>query len=184
MNTVNAIEADAVSFSYGSEPVLDDISFSIKRGEYVGIVGPNGGGKTTLIKLLLGLLPVQKGTLSVLAESPVKARSHGHIGYVPQRIVQAEYSFPATVEEIVLSGMTPAMGIGRFFKEHHRENAREALKTVGIENLQHQLIGSLSGGQRQRAFIARAIVTEPDILILDEPTTGVDPMAETGSTPS
>ncbi len=166
-----------MSFRYGSQEVLTDIGFTIGCGEYVGVVGPNGGGKSTLIKLLIGVLEPSAGTVRVYGQAPRTARKGGRIGYVPQRVTQQEVAFPATVEEIVRSGRTPRARWGGRFTKEDEAAVEEALSIAEIGHLRSRQIGGLSGGERQRAFIARALAGEPHVLILDEPTTGVDPGA-------
>lgn len=170
----NAIEANHVSMHFGGQTVLDAVSFAIPEGAYVGIVGPNGGGKTTMLRIILGLQKASTGTVAIFGKDPIRARRGGTIGYVPQRVSSTEFSFPATVEEIVKSGRTPSLGIGRRFKKVDMAAVEQAMETVGITHLRHRIIGTLSGGERQKAFIARSLAAEPRILILDEPTTGVD----------
>lgn len=160
------ILADHVSFSFGSHLALDSVSIAVPKGGYVGIVGPNGGGKTTLVKLLLGLLAPMSGSISIFGEDPINARKRGRIGYVPQRVAQAEVNFPATVLEVVRSG--------RAAMSPDEKAVLRALTLTGMQDVQHRLLGNLSGGERQRVFIARALAAEPMLLLLDEPTTGVD----------
>ncbi len=160
------IEVHDLSFAYEQHPVLEHVSFSIKRGDYVGIVGPNGGGKTTLLKLLVGLLRPQVGTIHIAEGS--------HIGYVPQRVAQESISFPATVFEIVESGLTPRASIFHRTTAGDRTAIERALEIANIVDLKDRLMSGLSGGQRQRVYVARALVSKPDLLILDEPFVGVD----------
>ncbi len=169
-----AVDIDHVSFSYEGQSILNAVSFAVPEGSYVGIVGPNGGGKTTLLKIMLGILKPSKGAVTVLGETPLQARLSGKIGYVPQRVSQTDFQFPATVEEIVQSGRTPRIGIGKWMREKDRKAVEHALETVGMLSFRHRLVGNLSGGERQKVFIARALASEPKLLVLDEPTTGVD----------
>jgi zinc transport system ATP-binding protein len=170
----NRIVFDNVTFRYGGEYVLQDVSMTIPAGSYVGIVGPNGGGKTTLLHLLVGLLQPSSGKITIFGHTIAAAKEHVEIGFVPQRVSQIDPAFPATVEEIVLSGRTRRLRFGRQFTDADKAATTKALAMTGLTDLRHRRIGSLSGGQAQRVFIARAIVAEPKILILDEPTVGVD----------
>lgn len=174
MNTHSLIEARDVCFAYEHNLVLEDISFSIEAGDYVGIVGPNGGGKTTLLKLLVGLLRPTSGTMTVAGFPPTTPAHQAKIGYVPQRISQEQVAFPATVTEIVESGRTVKKGLFGRHTAHDREAVQEALHVAGILDLKDRLMSSLSGGQRQRVYVARALASDPTLLILDEPFVGVD----------
>ena len=167
------IEVKEVSFSYNGNPILQDISFVVQEGEYLGIIGPNGGGKTTLFKVILGLLKPQTGEVRIFGE-PLESFKRRHlIGYVPQRSL-SDYYFPATVEEVVRSGRTARLGL---FKRVSKEDAKaieRVMEVTDVGRLRDRLIGQLSEGERQRVFIARALASEPKILILDEPDVGVD----------
>lgn len=168
------IEACDINFSYDNNVVLDHVSFSIEQGDYVGIVGPNGGGKTTLLKILSGLLEPLSGSISIHG-LPVKTfRDMGKIGYVPQRVSQSTGNFPATVYELVESGIAGKKNIFGKITQNDRQNIDKALSVAGILELKNRLMSQLSGGQKQRAFVARALVSEPEILILDEPFVGID----------
>jgi zinc transport system ATP-binding protein len=170
-----AIQADHLQFSYEKTLVLDNINLRILEGEFIGIFGPNGGGKTTLLKLLAGFIKPQAGSLSILGISPKEARRH--IGYVPQ-FARLDRQFPICVEEIVLMGCLSQSSFWGTFKPGQKERARSALEKVGLADMKDRSFGTLSGGQAQRVLIARALVGEPKVLLLDEPTASIDPQAE------
>ncbi|MFD1020762.1 metal ABC transporter ATP-binding protein [Thalassobacillus hwangdonensis] len=172
--TKNILEMNQVSFKYDKEIVVKDITMTIKPGQFLGLVGPNGSGKSTLIKLMLGLLKPTRGEIR-LFDKPIKHfRQWENIGFVSQKANSFNSGFPATVLEVVKMGLVSKTGMFRFFTKKDKEKAIEALKTVEMEKFLHHPIGELSGGQQQRVFIARALVSEPSFLILDEPTVGVD----------
>ncbi len=167
------LEARGVTFGYGPEPVLEAVDVAVHPGEYVALVGPNGSGKSTLLKLLLGLLQPQAGTVHLFGEPPERFRDRRRLGYVPQRPVLAR-ELPATVAEVVATGRLSARGwLGRFGPAD-REAVDGALLAVALADERNRLVGSLSGGEQQRAFIARALASGPDLLVLDEPIAGVD----------
>jgi zinc transport system ATP-binding protein len=169
-----AIKSNNLFFQYEETPILENVSFVIQPGEFVGIFGPNGGGKTTLLKLLLGFLKPQKGSLEILGESPKIAREK--MGYVPQ-ISHLDRQFPITVLEVVMMGSLDKSPWHSYTKDA-KEKARKALEEVGLLDFQNHSFGTLSGGQTQRVLIARALVSKPTILLLDEPTASVDASAE------
>jgi ABC-type Mn2+/Zn2+ transport system ATPase subunit len=159
-----------VTLGYGRRPVLTDISFDIPEGDFLGLVGPNGSGKTTILRAILGTLAPLAGTVT---------RAPGlRFGYVPQRD-QVDYGFPLKVLDVVLMGRYDRIGIGRRPAREDREHAKSALDHVGIVDLADRPLSALSGGQKQRTLIARALVGEPNVLVLDEPTTGMDLVATT-----
>jgi zinc transport system ATP-binding protein len=169
------IEIENLSFSYNGAPVLENVTVRIDRFDYVSAVGPNGGGKTTLLKLILGLLKPNRGTIRVLGRSPEQARSR--IGYVPQYF-QFDSQFPIRVLDVVLMGRLHGSGqIGRY-RRSDREAAVQALGEVGLPDVGHRPFSELSGGQRQRILIARALATHPELLLLDEPTAHIDAAAQ------
>lgn len=169
------IELKNVSFRYGANIVLDNVNFSVIAGDYIGVIGPNGGGKTTLLAIMLGLLKPSSGEVFVFGKKLHELKSgRSHIGYVPQRLSQLDANFPATVYEIVASGRTALNGPFHFFSKHDKEAVERALTIAKVGDLRQKLIGDLSGGERQRVMIARSLAGEPKVLILDEPTTGVD----------
>ncbi|MED3624793.1 metal ABC transporter ATP-binding protein [Neobacillus thermocopriae] len=168
------IEIKNVYYQYEKDYVLENISLSIPKGAFLAIVGPNGSGKSTLLKLILGLLKVQTGKIYLFGQEQGKFKDWQKIGYVSQKANSFNTGFPATVFEVVASGLTKKMGIFKVFKKEHSAQVVEAVEAVGMRDFIHRNIGELSGGQQQRVFIARALVSEPELLILDEPTVGVD----------
>lgn len=174
MNSPPLIHVENVHFGYDHEPVLDAINLDVQRREFLGIIGPNGGGKTTLLRIMLGLLKPKTGNVYLFGEPISQFRQWSRIGYVPQRAAQLETNFPITVAEVVSLGRVRKIGWLRRFTGKDRQAVLDALAEVGMQDFHARRITDLSGGQQQRVFIARALVSEPDILFLDEPTTGVD----------
>jgi zinc transport system ATP-binding protein len=172
------LEFDGVSYSYGRSLALQNATFAIERGEFVGMIGPNGAGKTTLIKLALGLLKPDAGSIRLFGKEMGHFREWSRIGYVPQKATNFDQNFPASVFEVASMGRIPKAGLMRQFSEEDRKAVERALEVAGIGNLRDCRIGDLSGGQQQRVFIARALSAEPELLILDEPTVGVDQKAQ------
>jgi zinc transport system ATP-binding protein len=156
------IELENVSFSYGGEPVLKNINLQIEQGEYIGVIGPNGGGKTSFVKLLLGLLNTQTGTVRLWGANASHFSERRRIGYVPQRVGSSDFRLPITVEEVV------------HFGAKSKDDAAAAMRRIGIIDLAQRPLAELSGGQQQKVFIAKALASSPEVLILDEPTAGVD----------
>lgn len=169
-----AIELTDVRVSYGDVPVFRGTSMRVAAGEFLGIIGPNGSGKTTLLKLLVGLITPQAGSVKLFGYEAHTREGRLQVGYVPQRIAQQDTGFPATVQEVVESGRTALLPwYGRLTKRDTLAVDR-ALAATDLTDLRHRRVMELSGGQRQRAFIARALAGQPRMLILDEPTVGVD----------
>lgn len=174
MASSNIIELKNVNYRYDRDFVLTNINLVIPQGAFLGIVGPNGSGKSTLLKIILGLLKPREGKVVLFDEPQAKFREWERIGYVSQKANAFNTGFPATVYEVVASGLTKKTGLFHMIGKKRRPQIEKAIKAVSMENFMDRNIGELSGGQQQRVFIARAIVSEPDILILDEPTVGVD----------
>ncbi|ADK79352.1 metal ABC transporter ATP-binding protein [Sediminispirochaeta smaragdinae] len=172
---LSVVNFEDVSFGYGEDRVLESVSFEILQGDFAAIIGPNGGGKTTILKLILGLLIPDEGRIRLFDSPSEEARKR--VGYVPQYTL-FDPLFPATVEDVVLMGRLGAKSRLGFFRREDRRIAASALKTVGLEGLEKRPFPALSGGQRQRVLIARALASEADLLILDEPTSNVDRTAE------
>ena len=166
------LAVEDVTFGYTSVPVVEDVSLDIHPGEYVAVVGPNGSGKSTLMQLMLGLLEPDTGSAHLFGEPATAFDDGARIGYVAQHVSAAK-EMPITVREVVRMGRFPHVGFGTLGAEDNAIVDR-ALETVGMGGFAKRRITQLSGGQRQRAFIARALASEADLLVLDEPTVGVD----------
>ncbi|MEK7571544.1 MAG: metal ABC transporter ATP-binding protein [Patescibacteria group bacterium] len=173
-HTKNIIELQNVSFSYGSEPVLTNITFALHKGDYLGIIGPNGGGKTTLLKLMLGLLKPTSGSITLFGKKLDEVKQKSRIGYVPQKATHFDQTFPVTVKEVVTMGRYARRGLFTFITDEDKKQVEKALRQVEMFDHKDTLISDLSGGQQQRVFIARALAGEPEVIFLDEPTAGVD----------
>jgi zinc transport system ATP-binding protein len=168
------IEIKDVNFTYERQRVLEDINITVEQGSFLGLVGPNGSGKTTLLKCLLGLLKPQQGEIKLFGQPLQKFRNWHEIGFVSQKANSFNTGFPASVFEVVSSGLTSKLGLFKFMSQQDRKKVYQAIDAVGLSEFAKRNIGELSGGQQQRTFIARAIVSDPKLLILDEPTVGVD----------
>jgi len=167
-----AIECVNVSYHYGNVEVLKNVTFTVEENEFLGILGPNGGGKTTLLKLLLGLFRPSRGHIKIFTRPPAQARHL--VGYLPQ---EKEYrmNFPIKVFDVAIMGRISRTGIGKPYSAEDRKKTQEVLEMVEMWEYRSHLIQHLSGGQRQRVFIARALAAEPSLLLLDEPFSGLDP---------
>jgi zinc transport system ATP-binding protein len=169
------VQVRNASFAYEDGlPVLQDLSLDVHPGEFMALVGPNGAGKSTLLKIMLGLLQPQQGQVSLFGTDLRRFKDWWRIGYVPQKPEQSNPHFPATVEEVVMLGRTARLGLFKWPGREDHAQVKRALELVRMEHLRHKMIGQLSGGQQQRVSIARALAAQPDLLMLDEPTAGVD----------
>ncbi|MCZ7358306.1 MAG: metal ABC transporter ATP-binding protein [Candidatus Methanoperedens sp.] len=170
----NIIEITGVSFKQDTSGILEDINLVIKRGEFLGIIGPNGAGKTTLLKLILGLIKPNEGTIKLFGEDIHRFKKWYKIGYIPQHALNFDSNFPVSVYEVVSMGRFSSKGLFRKLGKEDMQAIDDALEIVGMKDYKNRRIGELSGGQQQRVFIARALASKPELLILDEPTVGVD----------
>ena len=159
------IQIKNLNYKNAYKKELENINFVVEKGDFLGLVGPNGSGKTTLLRLILGLNKSEKGTIKILGKNIKEFKDWQKIGYVPQKATNIDQTFPATVKEIIETGTT---------KKTTNENITKTLETVNMSPYIKRKIGALSGGQQQRVFIARALLKKPELLILDEPTTGID----------
>lgn len=168
------IDLEHVSVELGGQTVLEDITFRLREGMFLGVIGPNGAGKTTLLRVILGIVKPRSGTVCVMGMQPGELRHElHHIGYVPQNVL-FDPVFPVSVYDVVMMGRTCCIGRFRFARREDRQAVIESIRVVGLEGLEKRLIGELSGGQQKRAFLARALCRETRILLLDEPTAGLD----------
>lgn len=167
------LRADSLTFAYGKEPVVEDVSLDVDAGEFVALVGPNGSGKSTLLRLLLGLLEPAHGNVALFGDDPRHLRDRGRLGYVPQRGALAP-DLPATVAEVVASGRLARRGWWRRPRTPDRTAVDHALEAVALAHLRKRPVRELSGGQQQRVLIAKALASDPELLVLDEPIAGVD----------
>jgi zinc transport system ATP-binding protein len=175
---VPVVRLDRVSFAYGDGvPVLEEVSLSIEAGELVAVAGPNGGGKTTLVRLMVGLERPAEGTVELFGEPLRPGGGDSRVGYLPQR-AESGLSAPITVRELVEVGRAPARGVLSPLDDADQAAIEEAIERVGLTEHAARPLALLSGGQRQRAFIAKALAPSPELLILDEPSAGVDPTAQ------
>lgn len=172
-----SLQAREVSFSYGRQKVLHRVDLTVAPGEFVAIVGPNGSGKSTLLRLLLGLLPLQDGRVELFGVAPRRFRERTRLGYVPQRRELAT-DVPATVDEVVMAGRLTPRGWWRGAGREDRDAVDHALESVALTDLRRRQLGDLSGGEQQRALIAKALASEPELLVLDEPVAGVDTQSQ------
>lgn len=172
---MDILQVKDVSFDYPDKAIIKNLSFSVRKGDFLCIVGTNGTGKSTLLKLILNLLKPDKGRILIDGENSRHFKSFNKISYVSQKATDFNSDFPATVEEVVSAGLYPSFGFLKFSKRRERKKkVFRALKTVGMHKFSKKLIGKLSGGQQQRVFIAKALINNPQIIFLDEPTVGID----------
>lgn len=170
----SVIDIRDVNYRYDRENVLEHIHLSVPAGGFVGLVGPNGSGKSTLLKIILGLIQADQGEVRLFGEPVDSFKNWDRIGFVSQKANSFNTGFPATVSEVIMGGLTKKLGLWKRPGQKEKQAVREAAQAVGMDAFLTRNIGDLSGGQQQRVFIARALVSNPSVLILDEPTVGVD----------
>lgn len=173
------ISLEGVTFSYQQQRVITGLDFSVQERDFIGLIGNNGAGKTTLLRMIVGLLKPESGTVRLFGQPVSQFKQWERIGYVPQKNAFNPL-FPATVREIVLSGLYSRNKIFRSITKNDQVKCEDALHAMKIEDLASKRIGELSGGQQQRVFLARALINNPSLLILDEPTVGVDTETQEG----
>ncbi len=168
-----SVDVEGVGFGYGATPILDGADLRLSAGEFAVLAGANGSGKSTLLKLCVGLLKPERGRVSVLGGSPLDPAVRRRVGYAPQGLRMVT-SLPVSVTEVVTAGLTASKGLLSRLSERDRDKVAVALASVGLDHLSAECLFELSGGQQQRAILARALVGDPEVLLLDEPTTGID----------
>ncbi len=172
--TNSIINLEHITHKFNHSIALSDVSLEVKQGEFWALIGPNGSGKSTLLKIILGLLKPSQGTIELFGGPIDSFNQQQRIGYVSQKSNAFTTKFPATVLEVVKSGLTSKKGLFKRFNKEDEQRAIDALHVVKMADRKDESIGDLSGGQQQRVFIARALVSHPDLLIMDEPTVGID----------
>lgn len=168
------LKIENLYFDYSDTSVLKDVNFTLYEGDFLGIIGSNGAGKSTLIKLILGFLPYYDGKISLFGTDITKSVPRNKIGYVSQKAASFNSAFPATVREVVMANLYSKKKLFSRYTKADEERFNEVIHMVGMEEYSDKLIGKLSGGQQQRVFIARALIAKPKLLLMDEPTVGVD----------
>ena len=168
------LKIENLEFEYPDTSVLRDVSFTLHKGDFLGIIGANGAGKSTLIKIILKLLPYSKGKITLFGEDLSRFKDNHKIGYVSQKANSFNSDFPATVKEVVMANLYSKKGLFSRYNKADIEKLHSVLDKVGMAGYENKLIGKLSGGQQQRIFIARALISDPELLLMDEPTVGVD----------
>ena len=161
-------------FDYSDTSVLKNVNFTLYEGDFLGIIGSNGAGKSTLMKLILGTLPYYQGSISLFGTDIKKEIPRNLIGYVSQKAASFNSSFPATVKEVVMANLYSKKGLFKRYTKNDEEQFYKVIHRVGMEGCENKLIGKLSGGQQQKVFIARALISVPKLLLMDEPTVGID----------
>lgn len=168
------LKVEHLNFEYPDTSVLRDVNFTLHKGDFLGVIGANGSGKSTLIKIILKILPFSQGKITLFGEDITRFKDNYRIGYVSQKANSFNSDFPATVREAVMANLYSKKRLFSRYNKADNEKLHKVLKRVGMAGYEEKLIGKLSGGQQQRIFIARALISDPDLLLMDEPTVGVD----------
>lgn len=171
---MSILQVKNLSFNYSDKQILNNISFNIEKGDFVCVVGSNGTGKSTLLKLILNILKPNSGEINLLGEKSTNFTNFKKISYISQKVSNFNEAFPATVNEIISSGLYSITGFLKFPNKEQKKMVDKCIDIVGLKEKKYSLIGNLSGGQQQRVFIAKALVNNPEIIFLDEPTVGID----------
>lgn len=174
-HTAAVVEVCNLSVFYGQTQAVENVSFALRKGDFVGLVGPNGSGKTTIAKALLGIVSPRSGDISLFGVPQEVFSQKNRIGYLPQKQTSINPIFPASAKEVVLLGLLSLKKTPKRITKKDSQKAIEAMDILGIANLQNKMLSELSGGQQQKVLLARALVSDPDLLILDEPSTALDP---------
>ncbi len=169
------IEVKNLSVYYGKTEAVKNVSFDILKGDFIGLAGPNGAGKTTLIKAILGLVPISSGSINIMQNELDKFNNWGKIGYLPQKSSTINVLFPAIVNEIVILGLLSQKKLPKRITNNDQIKVNNVLNDLGIIDLKNKMLSELSGGQQQKVLLARALVSSPEILVFDEPSTALDP---------
>jgi zinc transport system ATP-binding protein len=178
MSTI--VDIQNLSIRYGQTEAIRDISCKIEKGDFIGLVGPNGAGKTTLAKAILGLLPASSGKVSIFGQPQNNFQDYSKIGYLPQKHSGINQLFPASVEEVILLGLLSVKKVLKIITKEDSDRVANILETLNIVPLKNKMLSELSGGQQQRVLLARTLVSKPEILIFDEPSTALDPESRDG----
>lgn len=174
---MSIIETKNIRVLYDQSEAIKNISFEIQKGDFIGLAGPNGGGKTTLMKAILGLIPIENGEIKILGQDIKKFDDWGKIGYLPQKSPTINNLFPARVKEIVFLGLLSKKNYFKKILKEDKKSINKILEELKIKDLENKMFSELSGGQQQKVLLARALVSHPEILIFDEPSTALDPMS-------
>ncbi len=172
------LKIDQVSFQYNGNSILEDVNLKVKKGDFAALIGPNGSGKSTLMRLIIGQLLPNSGKITLFGTPIERFKEWPKIGYMSQTAREFNKSFPATVREVIGANLYHQLGFFKFLKSEHEQKINQVLKWVGMLKVKEKIVGNLSGGQQQRILLGRTLVTDPELILLDEPLVGVDTRAQ------